>query len=88
MRNKFEEDLAVLNAELEKIKLYSKTIVSSSASQNIMLRFFPKAVRPVENKVEDTNGGALKYERTLPQTRKDENKNEDIPYSGDMIYGI
>ena len=82
------KNYAQANAELEKIKLYSKTIVSSSASQNIMLRFFPKAVRPVENKVEDTNGGALKYERTLPQTRKDENKNEDIPYSGDMIYGI
>lgn len=82
------KNYAQANAELEKIKLYSKSIIAPSSSQNIMLRFYPKAIRPVEKQYKDINGGALRYERTLPETPKDESKEENIPYSGDMIYGI
>lgn len=82
------KNYAQANAEFEKIKLYSKSIVAPAASQNIMLRFFPKAIRPIDKKIEDDNGGALRYERTLPEGSKEQSKQENIPYSGDMIYGI
>lgn len=82
------KNYAQANAEFEKIKLYSKTVVAPSSSQNIMLRFFPKAIRPIDKKYEDTNGGALRYERTLPETPKDQSNQDNVPYSGDMIYGI
>ena len=72
--------------ELEKIKLYSKTVVAPSASQNIMLRFFPKAIRPIDKKIEDNNGGALRFERTLPEMPKKKDNSE--PFYGDMIFGI
>lgn len=72
--------------ELEKIKLYSKTVIAPSASQNIMLRFFPKAIRPIDKKFEDNNGGALRFERTLPEMQKKKDNSE--PFYGDMIFGI
>lgn len=77
------KNYAQANGEYEKIKLYSKTIVAPSASQNIILRFFPKSIKPVETKVQDT-GGALRYDsRSIPQFRE---KTTGTPYTGDMIY--
>ena len=40
---------AQANEELEKIKLYSQTVVTPSATQNIILRFFRCAI--ISNKV-------------------------------------
>ena len=77
---------AQANEELEKIKLDSRTIVAPSASQNIMLRFFPKAIRPIDSKVDDNNGGALRFERTIPEKPKTKDNSE--PFYGDMIFGI
>ncbi len=78
------KNFAQANGEYEKIKLYSQTVVAPSASQNIMLRFFPKSIKPYETKVEDT-GGALRYDaRTLPE--KPRPKNDDVPYTGDMLF--
>ena len=78
------KNYAQANGEYEKIKLYSKTVVAPSASQNIILRFYPKSIKPVETKVEDT-GGALRYDsRTIPEMKKDRSK--DIPYTGDLLY--
>ena len=72
--------------ELEKIKLYSKTVVAPSASQNIVLRFFPKAIRPIDKKIEDNSGSALRFERNLPELPKKKESSE--PFYGDMIFGI
>ena len=80
------KNYAQANAELEKIKLYSKTVVAPSASQNIMLRFFPKAIRPIDKKFEEDNGGALRFERTIPEKPKGKDNSE--PFYGDMIFGI
>ena len=77
---------AQANSELEKIKLYSKTVVAPSVSQNIMLRFFPRAIRPITTKVNDNNGGALRFERTIPEKPKAKDSSE--PFYGDMIFGI
>ena len=78
------KNYAQANGEYEKIKLYSKTIVAPSAAQNIALRFFPKSIKPVETKVQDT-GGALRYDsRSIPRMKRDDSK--DIPYTDDMIY--
>jgi len=78
------KNYAQANAEYEKVKLYSQMVVAPSVSQNIILRFFPKSIKPVETKVEDT-GGALRYDsRSIPEPRKD--KSKDVPYTGDLLY--
>lgn len=78
------KNYAQANGEYEKIKLYSSTVVAPSASQNIILRFFPKSIKPVETKVQDT-GGALRYDsRTIPDLPKE--KTTDVPYTGDLLY--
>lgn len=53
--------------EYEKIKLYSKTIVAPSVTQNITLRFFPKSIRPLQTEIKNSTGGALKFDRTIPE---------------------
>ena len=70
--------------EYEKIKLYSKTIVAPSATQNITLRFFPKSIRPIQTEI-DSSGGALKFERTLPE-KPNLKPRED--FYGDTLFGI
>ena len=78
------KNYAQANAEYEKVKMYSKNIVAPSASQNIMLRFFPKSVTPVQYDSKDT-GGALKYDtRRLPEMPKKEDTS--VPYTGDLLY--
>lgn len=78
------KNYAQANGEYEKIKLYSKKIIAPSASQNIMLRFFPKSIKPVETEVKDT-GGAFRYDsRTIPE--KPRRNVSDIPYTGDMMF--
>jgi len=78
------KNYAQANGEYEKIKMYSKKVVAPATSQNIVLRFFPKSIKPVETKLPDT-GGALRYNsRSIPQMPKDNSTN--IPYTGDMIY--
>ena len=78
------KNYAQANGEYEKIKLYSQNVVAPSASQNIILRFFPKSIRPVETKVEDT-GGALRYDsRSIPNM--DRKKPDNIPYTGDYDF--
>lgn len=78
------KNYAQANGEYEKIKLYSSSVVAPSAVQNIVLRFFPKSIKPVETKVQDT-GGALRYDsRSIPEIRKE--KQSDVPYTGDLLY--
>lgn len=78
------KNYAQANGEYEKIKLYSSTIVAPSASQNIILRFFPKSITPVETKIQDT-GGALRYDsKSIPEPPKE--KKDDVPYTGDLLY--
>lgn len=80
----FAQNIAEACAEYEKIKLYSKTVVAPSVSQNIMLRFFPKSIRPLQTET-NGSGGALKYERTIPEKPTLKPKEE---FYGDMLYGI
>lgn len=75
------------NEWLKKMSLYSKTIIAPSASQNITLRFFPKAIRPIENKQTENTGGALKFDKTIPEKPQNKNKKDD-DFFGEMIYGI
>ena len=87
--NKFSaSNYAQANAEYEKIKTYSKTILSPSASQNIILRFFPKSIKPILRDVEDNTGGALRFEKNLPEKPEKYNLKPREDFYGDMIYGI
>ncbi len=81
------ENYAQANGQLEKLKLYSKTAVAASISQNVILRFYPKAIRPVEREIKENSGGALKFDRNIPEKPKKENQNNEEFY-GEMIYGI
>lgn len=81
------KNYAQANAELEKIRIYSKDIVASAASQNIMLRFFPKTIRPLEKNIEENTGGALRFERKIPDKPLDKKYKPD-GYYGEMIYGF
>jgi hypothetical protein len=80
------KNYAQASAEYEKIKLYSKTIVAPSASQNIVLRFFPKSVRTIKQETVEPSGGALRFERTLPDLQHKPQAKED--FFGDTVFGI
>ena len=84
--NKFAaKNFAQANAEYEKIKLYSNSIVASSASQNIILRFYPKSVSPIETKVKDS-GGALRYDKRLPEMPKLREHNNSQGNTNDLLF--
>ena len=75
------------NEIYEKIRLYSKTVLAPSASQNIVLRFFPKSVRPIMREVNENSGGAIRFEKNLPEKPKKYEPQKEEFY-GEMIYGI
>lgn len=79
------KNFAQANAEYEKIKLYSQTIVAPSATQNITLRFYPKSIRPIPTEIKENTGGALKFERTIPE-KPNLKQRED--FFGDPLFGI
>lgn len=79
------KNFAQANAEYEKIKLYSQTVVAPSATQNITLRFYPKSIRPIPTKVQENSGGALKFERTIPEKPKLKPRED---FFGDTLFGI
>ena len=76
------KNYAQANGEYEKLKLYSASVVAPSASQNIILRFYPKSINTIETKVEDT-GGALRYDKRLPERPR---LRDNVPYTGDMLF--
>lgn len=84
--NKFQaKNYAQANDEYEKFKLYSQTIVSPSISQNIVLRFYPKSITPLRQETDESNGGALRFDKTIPEKPNLRPREE---FYGDMIYGI
>ena len=82
------KNYAQANAQYEKIKLYSSTVVAPSASQNITLRFFPKSIRPVLREIKENTGGALRYERTIPEKPRQNNLRPKEDFYGEMLYGL
>ena len=76
------KNYAQANAEYEKLKLYSSTVVAPSAAQNIILRFYPKSIDTIQTEVKDT-GGALRYDKRLPEKPK---LRETVPYTDDLLY--
>lgn len=86
------DNYAQANAHLENIKLYSKNIVSADISQNVILRFFPKAIRTIDSKGSDkTDGSMLRFERTIPvlsKPEKEDTQDDDTDKYGEMIFGI
>ncbi len=85
------KNYAEANAHLENVRMYSKDILAKDISQNVILRFFPKTIRPVDKKyTEGEAGGSLRYERTIPViTRPDKSVPElGKDNYGEMIFGI
>lgn len=73
----------------EKTKKYSQDIVSADAAQNILLRFFPRVIAPIEAaqvKIEE-NGGTLRYNSNIPAINKNSfEKNQGEEYYGEMLF--
>lgn len=85
--NTFEaKNYAQATEILTKIRQYSEKIVAKSASQNIILRFYPKSVRTLDKQINNSDGGALKFDKTIPQQPSTQAPDEE--FFGDMIYGI
>ena len=76
--------------QYEKLKKYSKNILSADATQNIMLRFFPKVVSPVDIKSGEnlgTDGGILRYDKNVPSPAKSQEKSNTSPMDyGEMLF--
>ena len=78
---------AQARTEFEKLKSYSKHIAAADAAQNIVLRFFPKVVSPIETKpvkIEE-NGGTLRYNSSIPEISKPKEKESEIMDYGEML---
>lgn len=82
------KNYAQANGEYEKIKLYSENIAAKSISQNIILRFFPQTIRPIETESTEPSGGALRFDSTIPEKPKQYDLRPKADFYGDMIYGI
>lgn len=72
----------------EKTKKYSHDVVAADAAQNILLRFFPRVITPLETapvKIEE-NGGTLRYNSNIPVINQNTVKinSEDENY-GEML---
>lgn len=81
------KNYAEANAQYEKIKIYSKNVVAPSASQNIILRFYPKSIKPILKENNDIpSGGALRFERKLPEEPLQLKPKEN--FYGETIYGL
>jgi len=84
------QNYAQANAHLENLKMYSKDIISQDISQNIILRFFPKTINPIDIRSNDDNsagGGALRFNKLIPQTKIDKKESNIGPDNyGDLIF--
>ena len=86
--NQFKaENYIQANEKLEKIKLYSKNIISKSAFENIILRLYPKSISPLKQEIHENNGDILRFDKNIPQNT-DYNKPKNDDFYGEMIYGI
>lgn len=81
---------------LEKIKLFSKNLLSRTISQNVLLRFYPKSITPVDVKPigESIDSGLLKFNKNIPSIHRFGNSNskqekdkEEENY-GEMIFQL
>lgn len=81
---------AQARTQYEKLKLYSKNIISADATQNIMLRFFPKVISPVDTqklKNSGTDGGILRYDKNIPSPAKSQDESNTSPTDyGEMLF--
>ena len=81
---------AQARTQYEKLRRYSKNIISADATQNIMLRFFPKVIAPVDTKGGEnsgTDGGILRYDKNVPSPTKSQEKSNTSPMDyGEMLF--
>ncbi|MDR1327792.1 MAG: hypothetical protein LBJ74_05235 [Heliobacteriaceae bacterium] len=70
-------------SQLDNIRLYSRELLSQDAAQNITLRFFPKTVRALPVRTDDTEApSVLKFDKPKP-------KRDFVPEGyGEMLYSI
>jgi len=80
MSHKIENNLAVIE-QVNKVKIYSKDILSKNISQNVTLRFYPQSVRPITVKTigEKMDSGMMRFDRDIPSIRKLINRKKGIP---------
>ncbi len=73
---------------LENMRLYSQDVVSKDIVQNVILRFFPKTIRPVDNKLDlKESGDMLRFEKNIPVNPKSDRPDYDSESGGNEFYG-
>lgn len=82
------------NSKLDALRMYFSDMVAQDITQNVILRFFPKTITPLERKQKTDkkeiykDGSMLRFEKTLPKPKEEsvpQVQDEDI---GEMIFGI
>lgn len=79
---------AQARTQFEKLRKYSHHIVSADAAQNIVLRFFPQVVSPIQSKpvsIEETDGGILRFESNVPSAPPQNKQETDVMNYGEML---
>lgn len=82
------------NSKLDTLRMYFSDMIAQDITQNVILRFFPKTINPLDQKQKTDKkeiykeGSMLQFEKTLPKS-----KSEEIPVTpneemGEMIFGI
>lgn len=83
------------NSKLDTLRMYFEDMVAQDIVQNVVLRFFPKTINPLERAQKtDKNeiyksGSMLQFEKKLPKPKSEE-KQDVSPEDelGEMIFGI
>lgn len=83
------------NSKLDTLRMYFEDMVAQDIVQNVVLRFFPKTINPLERAQKtDKNeiyksGSMLQFEKKLPKPKSEE-KQDISPEDelGEMIFGI
>lgn len=79
------KNYAQANAEYEKIKMYSKSVIAPATAQNIVLRFYPKSISPINKEINEQSGGVLRFDKNIPEKPKLRPRED---FYGDTLFGI
>lgn len=79
------KNYAQANAEYEKIKMYSQLVTAPATAQNVVLRFYPKSIRPINQEVTEQSGGVLRFDKNIPEKPKLRPRDD---FYGDTLFGI
>ena len=82
------------NSKLDTLRMYFSDMIAKDIAQNVILRFFPKTINPLEQEQKTDkkeiykDGSMLRFEKTLPKQKTEEVQEHPDDDIGEMIFGI